>query len=89
MLSTTESRVPSAKERSCESLGMSFWLLALRLLSTGVASSKKVSGCLRRVSSERIPAPVPFVLDGPVGVEAREPSRALSLLEKCAMVAGP
>lgn len=81
MLSTTESRAvaPSAKERSWESRSWSGSESALEslTLSTGVASSKKVSCC--RGGFVLRACMVPFglrVLDGPVGVVGRSSSCA-------------
>lgn len=72
MLSTTECRAvaPSAKERSCESRSWSGSDSALEslILSTGVASSKKVSCLDGFVLRARIVALALCVLDGPVGV---------------------
>lgn len=81
MLSTTESRAvaPSAKERSWESRSWSGSDSAVEslTLSTGVASSKKVSCCRGGfVLRARM---VPFglwALDGPVGVVGRSSSCA-------------
>jgi hypothetical protein len=87
MLSTTESLVPLAKDRSCESRNGSWSLAPLRLLSTGVASSKKVSDCLVRVSRARMPPLALNVLVEPVGVAGRDESRSRALPPKSAMLA--
>lgn len=80
MLSTTESRAvaPSAKERSWES--RNWWsgsdsALESLALSTGVASSKKVS-CLGGFVLRARMVPFPrCILLGPVGVLGRSSSR--------------